>query len=258
MRKLILVSTAALVALAVTGVAVATLKPSGTQQVSATFSAPKRERGETRVCTGADGTYEITNAVYSGEADSTTPALDGPLVLQVKAVYNQTTKAGWVEGHAWIRGSDAAGDRRAHARFDATLGDGGAVEGFLGGRIGWRYADLHGNVSATFTPAGGFVNGKIGGGGGSNLAVLAGRPCSGKPAPIAVKLEVKGTVEKFDTASITVKPRDNSASQTCALKSGVSPSLGDLKVGETVEMRCGPVDGAMTLLKLERKRGEKD
>lgn len=249
MRRALILIGAAVAALSTTGLAIATLKPSGSEAVSATFAAAK-ERAETRMCTGPDGTYEITHGRYAGEADSSNEALDGPIVLHVKSVYNTTEKIGWVEGWLRVR-KEGEDDRRSTARFWATLGDGGAVEGFAHGRVGWRYAALFGNVSATFSPASGFTNGKIGGGGGNNAAVLVGRPCSGRQG-IAVRLSVKGQVEALSAAEIRVKPRDGSASQSCAIVQGRSPSTSGVSTGSNVEMHCGLVSGQMTLLKLRK------
>lgn len=252
MRRFIVLAIVAATALSTAGFAVAHLKASGTDAVSATFTAAK-ERAETRTCTGPDGTYEITHGRYAGTAVSTNEALDGPIVFHVVSVYNTTEKLGWIEGWMKVRREDDD-DRRSTARFWATLGDGGAAEGFVHGRVHHHYAALFGNVSATFTPSGGFANGRIGGGGGSNAAVLAGRPCVGKLG-IAVKLVVKGEVESISSTEIRVKPRDGSSSQACAIVAGRSPSTEGVGPGTRVEIGCGLVDGQMTLLRLH-KRGD--
>lgn len=250
-RTAVTVAAVATAALVSAGLAVAHLAASGTEEVSAQFRAAK-DRSATRVCRGSDGAYEITRGVYRGESDSTTAALDGPLVLSIHAVYNTTEKLGWVEGRLKIRrdGEDE-NDRRAWGHFTGTLRD-GVVEGQVWGRIGHHQAHLVGSFSARFTPGDGFTSGQLGGGGGANVALLAGRPCEGKPQ-IAVRLTVKGTVESIGGDAITVKPRDGSRSQTCARRP-VSPALTGIETGDRVEMGCGVVDDTLTLLRIHELR----
>ena len=155
--------------------------------------------------------------------------------IHATSVFNRTDGVGWVSGT--IRSRD--GDRRPSGRFWATLGSGGALDGFFDGRVNRHVALLLGNLSATFNADSGFSDGKLGSGTSSLPAVLAGRPCAEpKPAPIAVRLVVKGKVESLDSSSITVKPGDASASQTCALRSGVSPSTSRVAVGDAVEIKA--------------------
>ena len=120
------------------------------------------------------------------------------------------------------------------------------------GRIGHRWSHLAANFASRWTSNDGFTTGQLGGGGGSNVAVLAGRPCEGRPQ-IAVRLNVKGTVESITNNAITVKPRDGSNSQTCARKP-VSPSLNGYDNGNRVEMGCGVVDNTLTLLRIHKLR----
>ena len=251
MRRTVVTVAVATAALVSAGLAVAHLAPSGTEEVSAQFRAAK-ERASSRVCRGSDGSYEITRGVYRGESDSSTAALDGPLVLSIHAVYNTTEKLGWVEGRLKIRrdGEDE-NDRRAWGHFTGTLKD-GAVEGQVWGRVGHHHAHLIGSFTARFTPADGFTSGQLGGGGGTNAALLAGRPCEGKPQ-IAVRLIVKGTVESIADDAIAVKPRDGSSTQRCARK-GISPGLRGIEVGDRVEMGCGVVDNTLTLLRIHELR----
>jgi hypothetical protein len=255
MRRTLAISVAAVGALALSAVAVAQLRSSGTDSVSATFSAA-RERAETRTCSGPDGNYEITSGRYAGTAAGSDP-LNGPIVLHVRSVYNTTESLGWIEGSFQIRrGGD---DLRSHGRFWATLGAGGTVNGFVHGLVNRNAAALFGGLTATFTPSGGFASGKLGGGGAQvNAAVTAGRPCVTTKTPVVVRLIVHGQVEALSAGSITVKPRDGSPAQTCAIKAGVSGSTRGVATGDTVELRCGIVDGTMTLLRLNKKRGDDD
>lgn len=251
MRRLILSAVAATAALATAGLALATLHASGVSATTATFSAAK-QRSETRTCTGNGDTYEITRGRYAGTIDFADPNsdLDGPVVLQVRAVLNKTKGVGYVQGWLWTREND----RRGHGSFVGTLDGSGNMDGFFQGRVNRRYAVLLGGVSARFSADAGFTEGRLGNGSVNLPAVLAGRPCTdSKPAGIAVKLVVKGAVAALDSTRITVDPRDGQSAQTCELRTGVSPSLDDVKVGSQVEMRCGLVDGKMTLLKLRKR-----
>jgi hypothetical protein len=255
MRRAIVLAALGVAALATAGIAVATLSLTGTQTVTATFSAAK-DRVETKTCTGSDGTYEIVKGRYTGEADSSVAGLDGPLTLYVTSVYNTTEKVGWMTGLVKIRRS-GGDDQELNGRLVGTLtagsGDARTLDGFLTGRLARRYADVLGNVTASFTAAGGFTNGKLGEGG-ANIALLTGRACVGSN-DIAVKLVVNGTIDALSDTSITVKPKDGSSSQTCDVKQGTSPSVSKFEKGDSVEMRCGLVGGTMTLLKLSRKNG---
>jgi hypothetical protein len=253
MRRALTLGSVTGAALLTAGVAVATLGFSGTQTVSATFGAT-RDRGDVRTCTGTDGTYEIVRGRYAGEADSSIAGLDGPLTLTVTSVYNATEKAGWMTANVKIRrsGSD---DRDFVGKLTGTLtggsGDTRTLDGFLSGRIGGRYADVVGNVTASFTPTGGFTGGKLGEGG-ANTALMIGRTCV-KPGSSSVQLVVKGDIESLSGSSISVKPRDGSSTQACLVKEGTSPSTSRFETGDDVEMRCALVAGEMTLVKLTRR-----
>lgn len=257
MRKGLMLVALGCAALAVAGTAVATLGFSGTQAVTATFAAG-RDRGDVKTCTGADGTYETVKGRYTGEADSSVPGLDGPVRLDVTSVYNTTEKAGWMTAVVKVRRSSGSDDRDFVGKLTGTLtggsGDTRVLDGFLSGRIGGRYADVVGNVTASFTAAGGFTGGKLGEGG-ANIALMIGRACV-KQGPTSVQLVVKGTIEALSATSISVKPRDGSPTQTCAVKAGTSPSTSRYENGDGVEMRCGLVSGEMTLLKLSRNGGK--
>ena len=251
MRRSIVIAVATTAALATAGLGLATLNASGLSAATATFSAAK-ERSETRTCTGDNDKYEITNGRYVGTVDFADPNsdLDGPVTIQARTVLNTTDGVGYIQGS--FRTKDD--DRRAHGSFAGTLDGNGNVDGFVQGRVNQHYAALLGGLSAKFTAAGGFTEGKIGNGTTSLPAVLVGRPCKdSKPAGVAVRLTVKGKVSKLDT-SITVDPRDATPPQTCEIKAGTSPSLEGVAVGTEVEMGCGLVDGKMTLLKLKKHR----
>ena len=256
MRKLLTLAGSAAAACAVAGVAVATTIGSSAAPVDASFSTAK-QRSETRICIGSDGdTYQISNGRYEGTAQSGNADLNGPIQIDVRSVYNQTDKIGVVEG--WVKFRNAGGERRATVNLTGILGDGGAVNGWAAGRV-------LGNVVGQLVVDTSF-NGTLGKGESiASKAVVLGRvDCrrqeDPKPTRPAVKLEVKGEVNGLSATEISVAPRDGSAAQKCAIKAGVSPATDGLVVkttttpGTTVEMKCGPVDNVMTLLRLERRR----
>ena len=253
MRRKIAIAIAAGVLLVPVGVALAQLTQDGTQAVSATFSAA-REQGDTRTCTGPDGTYEIVRGRYAGQSQSTQPVLNGSIVLNVTAVYNQTENIGWMTGSLRIR----TGDQGVTTRLVGTLTQGPSntriLDGFVNGPAGKGGTKLFGNVTSSFTGAGGFTGGKIGEGG-ANIALLSGRICK----PTSQKhVEIEGRIETLTGSAITVRPKKGSP-QTCQLRSGVSPSTQNLHVGDRVEIECGLVDNSMTLLKVKKKgQGDDD
>lgn len=241
-----------LVALAATlaGVAVAHEGGSstGVKAVSATFAATTAARAETRACTGADGAYEIVKATYAGTAVSTEPSLAGPVELKVTSVYNTTTKIGWLEGRLKI----GEGESRSYAKLWAVNSD-GALDGFVYGEAGHRGAALLGSLTSGWTRSGGFTDGKLGTGSSTNAAVLAGKPCTGKPVGSSVRLTVKGTVDAVSDTSISVKPRDGGAVQTCAI--GATSERPRVVKGDSVEMTCAQIESAWVLVKA-KKRGD--
>ena len=63
-------------------------------------------------------------------------------------------------------------------------------------------------------------------------------------------LVVRGEVDAVSATSITVKPRDGSTNQTCAVKN--TEDLRRVEKGDRVEMTCVQVAGAWTLERLRR------
>ena len=258
MRRTLVFTLAAVAALSLVSVAVATLRTAGISATTATFQAAKN-RTDVRTCTGDGDTYQITKGWYVGTIDFAAPndAIDGPLALHVNAVLNQTDGIGWIQG--WFRSKDNIDDqqeRHAQGHFWGTLDASGKVDGFVQGRVNRQLALLAGGMSATFTPDGGFVDGRIGNAANHNAAALIGRPCKdSKPVktPVAVRLAVKGEVSAISADSITVNPRDGSPAQSCKIVSGKSPSTDGVAVGTKVDVNCALVDGQMTLLKLHKR-----
>lgn len=246
MRRITILAAAALAALVLTGLAVAQLHASGTEAVSATFTATKVLRSNTHTCTGSDGTYEITRAAYAGELDSTNAALDGPVEIRVASVYNTTEKLGVVEG--WFRTRDD--DRFTHGRFQA-VNTNGTLAGFVNGKVNRAFARLFGGFTAGWTSAGGFTDGKLGTGAATNAALLLGRACEGSKNK-AVRLTVRGEIDSISSSSIAVKPADGSALQSCAI-TPKSPKTDGLAKGDKVAIHCATIDGTMTLVKVQKR-----
>jgi hypothetical protein len=250
MRRPLVISLVAIAALATAGIAGAWLKQTGTNPASATFTATGVERSHLRTCTGPDGSYEIAHLRLTGTSQSSDEALNGPIVFHVKSVYNTTKKLGYLEG--WMRVRAGEDRRNAHGRFFA-VNTNGTLDGFVHGRVNWRYAALYASVGGSFSATGGIANGTVGTGSATNAGVFFGgghcRPVKQRPA---LKVIVKGDVESVDGSQLTIKPFDGSASQSCK-RTDRSPDV-DVSVGDDVAAECHNLDGALVLVKLRELR----
>ena len=251
MRRIVAFVATGAVVLATAGVGLAHLIEDGTQQVSATFSAA-RERADVRTCTGVDGVYELVKGRYAGTSVSSQPVLNGRVVLIVNSVFNRTERIGWIKGSMRISGADHSVQTRLVGTLTQGPSDTRLVDGFVDGPAGGHSAWLFGNITASFTASGGFTAGKIGEGG-TNIALLAGRACK----PSENRVQAAGRITALSSAAITIE-RKKSTPLTCQIRSGLSPSTSQLHVGDRVEVTCGLVEGALTLLKVEKKRDDGD
>jgi len=245
MRKTLIVSAAAGVALATTAVALAAVfTASGVTKTTAGFTADKVANVKARTCTGADNkAFTITYGRYTGTADFTNPSadLDGPLTIDARTTYSTSDNLGYVEGYFRVKDDDS----RLAGRFSGTL-DGTKLVGFLTGDSRGSHTRVVGNMSATFVPTTGFTGGAIGSTSNTSvLAVVAGPVCQGapkpeqpKPAPKPKSFTIHGTVASIGTspASITVTAR-GPISATCVTDKD-SPSLGGFAAKDKVEMKC--------------------
>src|SRR6185295_10859562 len=177
--------------------AVAHLRSADVAATSATLTATTPSNVQTRTYTCDNQTFEVTTGRWSGTATSTTADLNGAAVVNAKSVYNVTKKLGWVDGSIKISGADD----RAHLGFTAVNTD-GKLDGWVRGHAG------RGDGSA------------IGSGTGTNAALIVkGLRCNSEQTPKpSVHLFVRGQVEAVSATSITVKPKDGTASQTCTVK----------------------------------------
>ena len=247
MKRFVLI-TAALAALVATGAAVANLRAADVNAVSATLTATTPENVQTRTATCNGQTFEVTTGRWSGAATSTTADLNGAATLHLKSVYNTTKKLGWVEGKLAI----AAADGRTHASVAGVNAD-GKLDAWVRGRAGRGDGILFGSLSGSFSKTGGLTGGAIGSGSATNAALIAkGIRCSEQQQPRpSVHLLVRGQVEAVSATSITVKPKDGSAAQTCTVSD--DDDVERVRVGDRVEMTCSQVGGAWVLAKVRKK-----
>lgn len=247
MRKLVF-STTAVAAFVVAGIAIAhgvdtkSIKP-----VSATFTATGASNVRTSTCTAPDGSYTTTRATYTGTAMGD-PTLSGPIWISAESVVNTTTGVGIVSGRFEI---DTAG-RNTEGRLDAVVSAGG-IAGLAAGHTQDPHTSLLANVSASFTAAGGFTNGKLGGNTGPGGAVEISPPgCRPTPAPKPEKIEVRGNVTAVSATSISA------AGVTCAVPASLQAKVAGLAVGSRVEMRCVVAGGATTLDRISVRDHDRD
>ena len=246
MKRFVLLA-AALGTLVVTGAAVATLRSADVAATSATLTATTPSNVQTRTYTCDGQTFEVTTGRWSGTATSATPDLNGAAVVHAKSVYNVTKKLGWVDGSLKI----SASDDRTQAGFSAVNTD-GKLDGWIRGHAGRGDGIVFGSLSGSFSKTGGLTGGAIGSGTGTNAAVIAkGIRCNSAKTPKpSVHLLVRGQIETVSATSITVKPKDGAASQTCAVKD--ADDVARVKATDQVEMTCSQVAGAWVLDKVRK------
>ena len=245
MRKLMLVAVG-LVSLSTASIAVAhgIDGHKSAKAVAGGFIATTAGRADTRSCTTTEGkTIEVTNGRWTGMA-SGDPDLAGPITIAAKSVINTTDGAGVVDGRLRI---DVASGRDTTAAFSAVY-DHGKIAGLVAGHAHDPGVRLVGNLSAAFTTAAGFSEGKIGGGtaGGSAVELGPGR-CAPTKSP-AERSEARGTVSAVSAMSVTV------AGLTCTVPTALAAKLTGVKVGDRAEIRCSLSGGTNTLVRFEKKR----
>ena len=148
------------VALAAAGIAVAAHKTQSTQGAAADFATGAATRSHSRTCTASDGTYQDTNAVYTGTAtNASDPRLAGTLTIRAHSVLNTTTGLGWLDGTYRVKGSNGG----THGTIHAALAGGNAV-GSLTGSVNRPGSKLVSSFWAGFSQLGGFTGGKLGSG----------------------------------------------------------------------------------------------
>lgn len=191
MRKLLIVAVC-VTALATAGLAVGKgLKGSRTARlVAGTFVATTATHAETKTCTTADGkTLVMSHGRYSGLSTGD-PDFTGPVTLDVHSVLNTTDDVGVVQGKLKV---DVAG-KDTVAQFDAVY-DGGKLAGLAHGHAHDPGVQVLANLSAGFSTAGGFTDGKLGGSAGGSAVELGPGKCeAAKPTkPAGENAKPKGS-----------------------------------------------------------------
>ncbi len=244
MRKLVWITTA-IAALTGVGMAVADhMNTHSLKAVSATFTAPTASVVRTSTCTGADGTYATTSATYTGgTAVSTEPSLNGAISIDTESLINTTNDIGTVSGRIRIGSGHDGG-----TRFSAVYSKGKLAGLVSGGNERDSSGQLLGNLSATFSTAGGFTDGKIGGGTtGGDAVLISSGGCKPTAPPKPDVISVEGTVSASSGSSVTA------AGITCVVPSTLSSTVTGLGLvnGTTrVDMTCTVSGGVNTLSKI--------
>ena len=174
MPRKALLAAAMLVALVVTGFAVAHEEPKKVKKVAATFDLDTTDRIRARECLGADGhRLRIARGVWRGQLD-----FDAPTNAAVRLAFRGKIVVDTTSGDGWLRGNLHFGDRddrpRGRAHMLAAISGHDDVNGLWNGRVRGG-GHLIANVSAELT--GGGLAGTLGTGSGANSAVLASGVC---------------------------------------------------------------------------------
>jgi len=159
-----LVAGAALVA---AGIAAAWSRQQQTQAASATFTATTVSQLRANTCTGSDGTYQDTNAVYTGTSTSSNASLNGPVEIRAHSVVNTTEGLGWLDGTFRVRPASGGG---VNASFHAAIANGNLVGLVTAGAD--NGGKLVASLSSAFTASGGFPSGNLGTGSTPNAGVF--------------------------------------------------------------------------------------
>jgi hypothetical protein len=201
--------------------------------VAATFTATTVSGTSTQSCTNADGKQiDSTNATYAGTATGS-PDITGAATLKARSIVNSTDGVGVVSGALKIDASGGA----ARATF-TSVWDHANLSGLAVGRA--QGGQLVANLSAAFTPAAGFTNGKLGGGTSGGSAVeIAFAKC--RQAPRHERSRATGTVSAVSSTSITV------SGLTCTVPANLADRVAALHTGQVVEIRCELTNGVNTL-----------
>jgi hypothetical protein len=243
MRRLILITAAGLGLLGA-GIAVAHDGASkSVKQVAATFTATSGSNVQTSSCTGSDNVaYTTTRGRWTGTAATTAPAgdasLSGNATVDAEFVVNSSGD-GFVTGRLRIDGAN-----HTSASFEGVVSGGSHIAGLADGRGSAPWSKLVANLSADWSSAGGFTNGKLGGGtaGGNAVAVTSGGCRPPKP-PKPETIELHGSVT-INGSVVTV------AGVNCTVPANLASDVAKFKNGDRVEIKCTSAAGANTLARI--------
>src|SRR5436305_5744127 len=173
--------------LAATGIAIASGNHAATtKQVAASFSTTP-QRLVTKTCTGADGSYTVTDGTYTGTVSGTlTGGATDTLKIHAKSIVNQTTGDGTTVGHFRIKNGVSP---VADGSLIAVNSGSGSMNGLLFAHVPAGppppppAARLLANFTGTLSAGG--IAGKIGGNGTmTNTAVEQSGSCPPHPRPL--------------------------------------------------------------------------
>lgn len=242
MNRTLAFAAIAVVALAAAGIAVArgTDDTKNVRALTATFAATAASHVQTRSCTTADNkAVTVSDGTYTGSATGD-PDLTGAATLRAHSVINTTDNVGTVTGTLRI---DVAG-RDTEAAFTSVY-SAGSLAGLAVGRAHDPAARLVANLSAGFSPTGGFTNGKLGASGGGGAIELVGGSCR-TVKPVREESTARGTVSANAGGSITV------AGLTCAVPTALQAKVAGFPTGSRAEIHCTLQNGANTLTRIGR------
>jgi hypothetical protein len=229
------------VALAGAGLAIAAKRDKGTTAVSFAVAGTTGDSVKTRTCTGVDGTYVITKALYTGTA---TGLYNGATArLRLDSTVNTTEGVGLAKGTLRLR---SGGSLQAKANLVGVI-EGGTLSGVLVGHDvrGTDRGKVIANFSATLTT--GAIALSAGSGAADNDAVLFGGTGCGSKSTISGAL---GAVSAITSTSITVTTSGGSV--TCSLTAEQAARLAErIDVGDRVSIRC---DADGKLVKIDHRR----
>jgi hypothetical protein len=238
MRRLILITAAGL---ALLGAGIAVAHEGGgksVKQVAATFTATTGSNVQTSTCTGSDNvTYTTTRGRWTGTAATTLPAgdtsLSGNATVDAEVIVNSAGD-GFVSGRLRIDGAN-----HTSASFEGVISGGSHIAGLAEGRGSAPWSKLVANLSADWSSAGGFANGKLGGGtAGGNAVVLTSGGCK-PPKPETIQAHGNITI---NGSVVTV------AGVSCNVPAGFD--ISQFKTGDRVEIKCTSASGTNTLARI--------